>query len=164
MLAAFNWELFGDDISRLGVAAVIGGVIGCERQLHGHWAGLRTHMMVALGSAVFVVAGMRMAGNQPADVSRIVQGVASGIGFLGAGTILKLGEQMEIKGLTTASSIWLSAGLGIAAGLAEYTLAAAATCVSLVVLIVLHPLDQVLNRRHHIRDPHGPQTPTSTKR
>jgi putative Mg2+ transporter-C (MgtC) family protein len=159
MLAVFTWDLFSDDISRLGVAAIIGGVIGCERQLHGHWAGLRTHMMVSLGSAVFVVAGMRLAGNQPADVSRIVQGVASGIGFLGAGTILKLGAQMEIKGLTTASSIWLSAGLGIAAGLAEYTLAVAATCVSLAVLILLHPLDQVLNKRHTVHERHDVPTP-----
>jgi putative Mg2+ transporter-C (MgtC) family protein len=104
---------------------------------------------------------MRLAGNQPADVSRIVQGIASGIGFLGAGTILKLGTQMEIKGLTTASSIWLSAALGIAAGLAEYTLAVAATCVSLVVLVALHPLDQVLNRRHHEYDHHEPPGPTA---
>ena len=159
MLAAFSWNLFSDDITRLGVAALIGGALGIERQLHGHWAGLRTHMMVAVGSAVFVVAGMRLAGNQPADVSRIVQGIASGIGFLGAGTILKLGDRMEIKGLTTASSIWLAAGLGIAAGLAEYTLAAAATCVSLAVLLLLHPLDQVLNKRHHIRDHNDPPGP-----
>jgi putative Mg2+ transporter-C (MgtC) family protein len=159
MLAVFNWDFFTDDIGRLGLAAVIGGALGCERQLHGHWAGLRTHMMVAVGAAVFVVAGTRLAGNQPADVSRIVQGIASGIGFLGAGTILKLGEKQEIKGLTTASSIWLAAGLGIAAGLAEYTLAAAATCVSLTVLICLHPLDQLLNKSHrnqNHRDPPGP--------
>jgi putative Mg2+ transporter-C (MgtC) family protein len=163
MLAVFTWNLFGDDITRLGVAALIGGGLGLERQLHGHWAGLRTHMMVAVGSAVFVVAGMRLAGNQPADVSRIVQGIASGIGFLGAGTILKLGDRMEIKGLTTASSIWLAAGLGIAAGLAEYTLAAAATCVSLTVLVLLHPLDQILNKRYRAqvrREPPGPTGPT----
>jgi putative Mg2+ transporter-C (MgtC) family protein len=163
MLAVFNWDLFTDDICRLGVAALIGGMLGCERQLHGHWAGLRTHMMVAAGSAMFVMAGMRLAGNQPADVSRIVQGIASGIGFLGAGTILKLGDRMEIKGLTTASSIWLAAGLGVAAGAAEYTLAVAATCVSLTVLVLLHPLDKLLNRRYprgnHSDSPEPPEPP-----
>jgi putative Mg2+ transporter-C (MgtC) family protein len=162
MLAALDWNLFGDDITRLGIAALIGGALGFERQLHGHWAGLRTHMMVALGSAIFVMAAMRLAGNEAGAVSRAVQGIAAGIGFLGAGTILKLGDKQEIKGLTTASSIWLSAGLGIAAGLAEYTLAAAATCVSLVVLVVLQPLDQLLNKRYrnHVRhDPPGPPTP-----
>jgi putative Mg2+ transporter-C (MgtC) family protein len=163
MLAVFNWDFFTDDISRLGLAALIGGALGCERQLHGHWAGLRTHMMVAIGSAMFVMAGMRLAGNQPADVARIIQGIASGIGFLGAGTILKLGDRMEIKGLTTASSIWLAAGLGVAAGAAEYTLAAAATCVSLTVLVVLHPLDRFLNRRNpnHNR-PDSPEPPEPT--
>jgi putative Mg2+ transporter-C (MgtC) family protein len=156
MLAVFSWNLFDDDLTRLAVAAFIGGIIGVERQLHGHGAGLRTHMMVAIGSAVFVVAGTRISQGQGADVSRIIQGIASGIGFLGAGTILKLGTQMEIKGLTTASSIWLSAGLGVASGLAEYTLAAAATCVSLVVLILLHPLDQLLDRKHSHWDERNP--------
>src|SRR5450432_3198321 len=117
MLAVFSWFRFQDDVTRLGVAALIGGAIGFERQLHGHWAGLRTHMMVAVGSAVFVMAGERISGEHTDDVSRVIQGIAAGIGFLGAGTILKLGDQMEIKGLTTASSIWLSAAIGIASGL-----------------------------------------------
>jgi putative Mg2+ transporter-C (MgtC) family protein len=161
MLAVINWNLFNDDITRLGIAALIGGALGLERQLHGHWAGLRTHMMVALGSAIFVMAAMRLSGNEAGAVSRAVQGIAAGIGFLGAGTILKIGDRQEIKGLTTASSIWLSAGLGIAAGLAEYTLAAAAMCVSLVVLVVLHPLDQRLNKRFRNHDEQNPPSSQS---
>jgi putative Mg2+ transporter-C (MgtC) family protein len=147
MLAVFDWIRFDDDLTRLGIAAAFGGVIGAERQIHGHWAGLRTHMMVALGSAVFVLTAARLAENEAGAVSRVVQGVAAGIGFLGAGTILKLGDQQEIKGLTTASSIWLAAAVGIAAGMAEYVLATAAMGVSLVVLVILRPLDQWLNER-----------------
>src|SRR5262249_25966773 len=141
----------------LGIAAAFGGVLGFERQLHGHWAGLRTHMMVALGSAVFVLTAARIAGNESGAVSRAVQGVAAGIGFLGAGTILKLGDRQEIKGLTTASAVWLAAAVGIAAGMAEYSLAAAAMGVSLVVLVILRPLDRRLNERSHKqqKDPAG---------
>jgi putative Mg2+ transporter-C (MgtC) family protein len=159
MLAAFDWLRFEDDLTRLAVAAFMGGVLGFERQLHGHWAGLRTHMMVALGSAVFVLTAARLAGNEAGAVSRAVQGIAAGIGFLGAGTILKLGDKQEIKGLTTASSIWLAAAVGIAAGMAEYALAAAAMGVSLVVLVVLRPLDRRLNERYHNHERHDPSGP-----
>jgi len=149
MIGSFDWSAFIDAIARLGVAAALGGVLGLERELSGHWAGLRTHMLVAVGAAVFIVAGTLLGADHPDAVSRIVQGVATGIGFLGAGTILKLGDQQEIKGLTTASSIWLAAALGTAAGLAAYELAAAALVVSLFVLAVLRPVEGRLGRSHH---------------
>jgi putative Mg2+ transporter-C (MgtC) family protein len=147
------WELstFQDDLLRIGAAAVLGGAIGLEREWHGHWAGFRTHMMVAIGSAIFVIGGATAHGQNIDGPSRVIQGVASGIGFLGAGTILKLGEKMEIKGLTTASSIWLAAALGIASGLAEYSLATAAAVISLFVLGVLGPIEKMLERRHKRR-------------
>ena len=88
-----HYQPFIEALIRLSAAVIIGGVLGFERHLHGRWAGLRTHMTVALASAV-------------------MQGIAAGIGFLGAGTILKLSDRLEIKGLTTASSIWLTAALG----------------------------------------------------
>ena len=88
-----------------------------------------------------------MAGEQSDAVTRVIQGIASGIGFLGAGTILKLDEKQEIKGLTTASSIWLAAALGTAAGLAEYALAIAAAVVSLFVLGVLGPIEKFFEHR-----------------
>jgi putative Mg2+ transporter-C (MgtC) family protein len=84
----------------------------------------------------------------------VIQGVAAGIGFLGAGTILKLGEKMEIKGLTTASSIWLAAALGIAAGMAEYALATASAAISLFVLGVLGPIEKFFERRRNLHHAH----------
>src|SRR5262245_58591807 len=107
-MQVWEWPLFWDDLSRIGAAALLGGAIGLEREWHGHWAGLRTHMMVAIGCAIFVIAGIAIAGDKHSEsVTRVIQGIASGIGFLGAGTILKLDQKQEIKGLTTASSIWL---------------------------------------------------------
>jgi putative Mg2+ transporter-C (MgtC) family protein len=147
------WDLptFYDDLARVGAAAFLGGAIGLEREWHGHWAGLRTHMMVAIGAAIFVIGGATAHGQNVDGPSRVIQGVASGIGFLGAGTILKLSDKMEIKGLTTASSIWLAAALGIAAGLAEYSLAMASAVISLFVLGVLGPIEKLLERRHKLR-------------
>jgi len=144
----WEWPTFWDDAFRVGVAAIVGGALGLEREWKGHWAGLRTHMMVAIGCAVFVIAGIGVTGDQHHEaVTRVIQGIASGIGFLGAGTILKLDDKQEVKGLTTASSIWLSAALGTAAGLAEFALAVSATIVSLFVLGVLGPVEKVLERR-----------------
>ena len=135
-----------DPVIRLVVAAALGGLIGVERQLGGHWAGLRTHMMVGLGAAIFAVAGSRV--GPSGDATRVIQGIAAGIGFLGAGTILKLSDRMEVMGLTTASSIWLAAAVGTSAGLALYTVAIAATVLSLVVLAALLPLERkFLERR-----------------
>ena len=146
----WEWQAFFDDLARVGAAALLGGAIGLERELHGHWAGLRTHIMVAIGAAIFVIGGTTAHGQGIDGPSRVIQGVASGIGFLGAGTILKLGEKMEIKGLTTASSIWLAAALGIAAGLAEYALAVASAAISLFVLGVLGPIEKYFERHHEL--------------
>jgi putative Mg2+ transporter-C (MgtC) family protein len=150
----WQWPAFYDDLARIGAAALLGGAIGLEREWHGHWAGLRTHMMVAIGAAIFVIGGSTAHGQNIDGPSRVIQGVASGIGFLGAGTILKLGDKMQIKGLTTASSIWLAAALGIAAGLAEYSLALASAIVSLFVLGVLGPIEKVFERHHKRRKIH----------
>ena len=138
----FNWPEFADFLTRLAVATALGGVVGLERQLNEQWAGLRTHMMVSLGAAVFTIAGVLAAAGDPQTVTRVVQGVATGIGFLGAGTILKLSNRREIRGLTTAASIWLAAGLGTAAGLAHYSLAAAAAIISLFVLAALRRFER----------------------
>jgi len=146
-VGGWQWQQFGDYTARLVVAALLGGVLGLEREWKGHWAGLRTHMMVSLGCAIFSIVGVVVSDDQPAAVTRVVQGVATGIGFLGAGSILKLSDQLEIKGLTTAGSIWLSAALGTAAGLAEYALAIAGAVISLFVLGVLGPIEKMYERR-----------------
>jgi putative Mg2+ transporter-C (MgtC) family protein len=146
-----DWQSFGSDLFRLVVAVVFGGLLGLEREIGGHFAGLRTHMMVAAGACVFIITGATIAGEDAAAMTRVVQGVATGVGFLGAGTILKLSDRLEIKGLTTASTIWLSAAVGTAVGLAEYELAAAGLCVSLFVLGVLGPMEKALARRHNSR-------------
>ena len=137
-----EWVVLGDTLLRVGVAAGLGGVVGLERQLHGQWADLRTYMTVAMGSAIFVVAGLGVAPAPWPDATRVVQGVAAGIGFIGAGTILKLKDSLEVKGLTTAGAIWLAASVGTAAGLAMYELAVAGTLVSLLVLSVVRPLEK----------------------
>ena len=144
----WDWPVFWDDLTRLGAAALLGGALGLEREWKGHWAGLRTHMMVSIGCAILVVAALDVAGPQREAVTRVIQGIASGIGFLGAGTILKLDRKQEIKGLTTAGSIWLAAALGTTAGLAQYPLAVAAALISLFVLGVLGPLEKLFERRH----------------
>jgi putative Mg2+ transporter-C (MgtC) family protein len=144
---AWEWQVFWDDAIRIGAAALLGGALGLEREWKGHWAGLRTHMMVAIGCAIFVIAGLNLAGEQSQAVTRVIQGITAGIGFLGAGTILKLDQKQEIKGLTTASSIWLAAALGTAAGLAEFALATAAAIISLFVLGVLGPIEKLFELR-----------------
>lgn len=131
------------DILRISLAIVLSGLVGLERQLYGRWAGLRTLITVGLGTCTFTLIGLHVTENSPAELTRVIQGVTAGIGFLGAGTILKMTDQVEVKGLTTASSIWLTAAVGMACGLGLFVLAVIATLASLVVLIVLKPLERL---------------------
>lgn len=119
--------------TRLVAAGVLGGLIGAQREKVHSAAGFRTHILVAVGAALFVLAG-REAGFSSADTSRVVQGVITGIGFLGAGTILKLVDKGEVHGLTTAATIWVTAAVGSAAALSQLWLAALAALVTWAVL------------------------------
>ncbi len=121
---------------RLLVAVVLGGLLGYERETHGISAGLRTHMLVALGAAIFVLVPLE-AGITPADLSRVLQGIITGVGFLGAGAIIKLSQEQEIKGLTTAASVWLTAAIGVAAGMGRESTAILSTLFALFILAVL---------------------------
>ena len=111
-------------VLRLGLAALLGGLLGWQREVEGKDAGLRTHMLVAMGSALFVLLAQQ-SGMDPNNLSRVLQGVIAGVGFIGAGAILK-GEDKSsthVKGLTSAAGIWLTAAIGIAAGIGEETTA-----------------------------------------
>jgi putative Mg2+ transporter-C (MgtC) family protein len=123
-------------VLRLLVAVVLGGVLGWERESVGAPAGLRTHMLVSLGSALFVLIPLQ-AGMKMEDLSRVLQGVTAGIGFLGAGAILKQRDRNDVRGLTTAASIWLTAALGVAAGMGREATALLSTLFALVILAML---------------------------
>ncbi len=126
---------------RLILAVALGAVIGYERERRGKDAGLRTHMLVSLGAAIFVLVPAT-SGMLVADMSRVMQGVIAGVGFLGAGAILKQEKDQEVKGLTTAASIWVAAAIGIAAGYGREATAVASTLVALFVLAVVNRLEQ----------------------
>jgi putative Mg2+ transporter-C (MgtC) family protein len=128
-------------VMRLLAALVAGGIIGFQREAAGKAAGLRTHMLVCMGTTLFVLAAAE-AGMEHDAMSRVVQGLATGIGFLGAGAILKLESSREIKGLTTAAGIWMTAALGVAIGLGHLGTAAIATAFAWTVLAVLIALDK----------------------
>jgi putative Mg2+ transporter-C (MgtC) family protein len=123
-------------VVRLLIAALLGGLLGFQRERVGKAAGLRTHMLVALGSAVFVLIPYQ-AGMPLADLSRVLQGVIAGIGFLGAGTILKQQEPEQIHGLTTAAGLWLTAAVGIAAGMGREASAVLGTVLAFIILSLL---------------------------
>ena len=123
-------------VLRLLAASIFAAVIGYERERTGKSAGLRTHMLVALGSAIFVLASAE-SGMELADVSRVVQGIASGIGFIGAGAILKVTREREIQGLTTAAGIWMTAAVGLAAGMGRLGLAAIAAGMAWIILAAM---------------------------
>ena len=131
-----DWSEFLKITVRLVVAAVLGGLLGFEREREGKPAGLRTHMLVALGAALFTIAPLA-AGMNIEDASRVVQGVATGVGFLGAGTILKAREQQEIHGLTTAAGVWLTAAVGISVGMGPVWIPAVAVVLALIILSAL---------------------------
>lgn len=121
---------------RLSLAAVVGALPGLQRERVHVAAGLRTHMLVALGSAIFVMAALDTGATMDAT-TRVIQGLATGIGFVGAGAILKSAQSQEIRGLTTASSIWLTAGLGTAAGAGRIWLPLFGSLLALVILSLL---------------------------
>ena len=129
-------------LGALVAAAFFGGLLGLEREMRRRWAGLRTHMLVALGAAIFVGAIRLLPGAVPGDVARAIQGVAAGVGFIGAGTIFKLTDHLEVRGLTTAASIWLAAAVGTACGVRLYLFAGAATIIGVAVLGALGLLER----------------------
>lgn len=147
---------------RLGVAFLLGGLLGLERELRGQNAGLRTHLLVSLGSCLFTLASLFAAKplmhggpeGTEADITRIASQVVVGIGFLGGGAILRHGD--SVRGLTTAANLWLTASIGLAAGLGFLHGAAITGGLALLVLAGLRPvegfIERIRSRRHIARD------------
>jgi putative Mg2+ transporter-C (MgtC) family protein len=123
-------------LTRLLLAAVLGGLLGYEREQRGKAAGIRTHMLVAMGAALFVLVP-EFDGMAVADMSRVIQGVVTGIGFLGAGAIIKHRSEEDVQGLTTAAGIWMTAAIGVACGLGREATAVLSALLALAVLAVL---------------------------
>ena len=134
---------------RLSAATLLGALIGFEREKAGKPAGLRTHMLVTLGTAVFVLACSGV-GMSSEELSRVIQGIITGIGFLGAGSILKLSEERDIQGLTTAAGVWMTAAVGVAVGLGSLGVALLSTLFALGILSVSRRF------QHHVT--HRPPT------
>ena len=128
-------------ITRLAISIIIGGVIGIERELEHKPAGLRTIILVCLGSTIFMLIGLELG----TETGRIAAGVVTGVGFLGAGAIIR--ARGEVYGLTTAATIWLASGLGLAIGVGNYLLAIIASVFVLVVLRILGIVERNLTRK-----------------
>jgi len=139
-------EQFTQVTLRLLLAALLGGLLGLERETSGKAAGVRTHMLVAIGSAMFVLVPAQMGAEHDA-MSRVIQGLVAGIGFLCAGTILKGDSMNEVKGLTTAAGIWLTAAIGITIGMGREATAVLATLVALFIFNTVPHLIAWLEKR-----------------
>lgn len=144
----------GDDVvMRLGAASLAGALLGLNRELKHKPAGLRTLALVGLGAAVAAIASVELGGGGPDAVSRIAQGVMTGIGFLGAGVILRRDGEQGVTGLTTAASIWVTAVLGLSCGLGQWRLAIYGVLFALGILIIGRAVEGLLHRRVHDHSP-----------
>jgi putative Mg2+ transporter-C (MgtC) family protein len=133
-------------VQRLLTAALLGAIIGFEREVRQKSAGLRTNTLIAIGAALFTLMSYELAGEAGgADPGRVAAQIVTGIGFLGAGAIMR--TDSGVQGLTTAATVWVNAAVGVAAGGGEYHLAFIATAVTVAVLLVLQPLESIIERR-----------------
>src|SRR5437762_10546735 len=133
-----------DLVRRLLLAAALGAALGLEREYHRKPAGLRTNILIALGSSLFTILSIAI-GGRGGTPDRITAQVVTGIGFLGGGAILRSGT--TVHGMTTAATIWVNAAIGIAVGVGEFALATLATVLTLIVLVVLPPVEAYFKRR-----------------
>ncbi len=129
------------------LAMALGGIIGLEREIHHKPAGLRTLILISMGAALFTVVANQL--NDENAAMRIVQGVITGVGFIGAGAIIR--DRASVHGITTAATIWLTTGIGIACGLQMYEIAIGVTILALITLWGLSPLDRKISKPHYDR-------------
>ena len=146
-LSSLNWD---EALLRLALAGVLGGLIGLERELREREAGLRTHLLVAVGAALFTIAGAYGFDASNVDPTRVAAQIVTGIGFLGAGAIIRQG--FSVRGLTTAATLWVVAAVGLACGAGYYSGAVITTAVVLVALWPLRIAAYQLLRRFHVED------------
>jgi putative Mg2+ transporter-C (MgtC) family protein len=132
--------------ARLLAAVLLGAVVGVQREVEGKPAGLRTHALVTLGATAFTIVPLQ-AGMELADLSRVIQGVCTGIGFIGAGVILKLREARDVVGLTTSATIWAATAVGIAIGLGYVVYAAITVLLTWIVLTAFSVIDRWIQER-----------------
>lgn len=138
-------------IIRLIAATLLGAAIGIQRERVGKPAGLRTHILVTLGTCVFVLSGSGYGMNSD-GLSRVIQGIVTGIGFIGAGSILKLNEERDIQGLTTAAGVWMAAAIGVAIGLGALGLAILSTTLTLIILTMVGKIEFRINKEQRAKD------------
>ena len=139
---------------RLLVAIALGGILGFQRAHVGKAAGMRTHMLVTLGAAIVVLVP-QLTGMSSDGLSRVIQGTLTGIGFIGGGVILKMSEQHQIVGITTAASVWLTATLGIVTGMGRLGLAVVGALLAFIVLAVFGRFEHAM-LANHLPGNHGP--------
>ncbi len=138
---------------RLGAALVAGAILGIDRELKRKPAGLRTHALVSIGSAMVVLIVVSSSAGDPQALSRAIQGIITGIGFLGAGVIMQYEHERRVEGLTTAASIWVAAGLGMACGAGLVELVAIALVLTIVVLVGGEAIEKRLQRMSEQANP-----------
>ena len=139
---------------RLLLAAALGAAIGLEREYRQKPAGLRTNILIAVGSALFTILSLEATRNT-GDPSRVAGQIVTGIGFLGGGAIMR--NRNTVHGMTTAATIWVNAAIGIAAGMGQYALAAFTAALTLVVLVLLPPIEIYFERRAGWAERHQPR-------
>ncbi|AEI51448.1 MgtC/SapB family protein [Runella slithyformis] len=137
--------LFSEDIVKLLIAAGLGALIGLEREYHGKAAGLRTMMLISIGSTLFTVISTKLG----TDAGRIASNIVTGIGFIGGGIIFR--ESNRVSGITTAATAWATAALGMCVGIGYYEIALASSILVLFVLYVLVPIQELINRHNQLR-------------
>lgn len=159
-MAELNYVPFGEVVLRLLAAGGLAFIIGLEREIKKKSFGLRTHMLLSIGTAAFVLLLMeltmdmnRTSGAINIDPARVIEGIIAGISFLGAGSIIRSDD--EIKGATTGAGIWMLGGIGLACGLGLYLHAALITGLILVIVVALHPLDRWLAANMAKKDDDG---------
>ena len=151
-----------DAALRLGSAVAIGGLVGLDRGLRQKPAGLRTHALVSLGAALMTYTGIELAPAEPGAITRVLQGVIAGVGFLGGGVILRDAQDQRVRGLTTAASIWIVAGLGMACGAGHWRTGLLASGFTLVVLMGGRRIEGLLASWNGAEAEDPPQEPVRT--